>query len=54
MIIVGILLILAGYLARFPHHHVVAVIGWILLIAGLILLVAGRLDHPVGGRRYWW
>jgi hypothetical protein len=48
---------------RHPHHRrlsaarspgIVATIGWILLIIGLVLLVLGQVGRPVGGRRYWY
>jgi hypothetical protein len=52
MIVLGVILILVGYL--FPAPLITATIGWILLIIGVVLLVLGRTGHPVGGRRYWY
>jgi hypothetical protein len=54
MIILGLILLLVGWLLKFPHHHTVSIIGLILLIAGVCLFVLGHIGHPVGGRRYWW
>jgi hypothetical protein len=54
MIILGVILILVGYIFHFPHHIIVADVGWILLIIGVILFVLGRLGHPVGGRRHYY
>lgn len=50
MIILGIVLLIAGYLLPLP---ILATIGWILIVIGLILLVLGVVGHPVGGRRFW-
>jgi len=33
---------------------IIATIGWILLVIGIVLLVLGRIGRPVGGRRYWY
>lgn len=51
MIILGIILLVIGFLLGFS---VVEVIGAILVIAGLILLLLGRSGRPVGGRRNYW
>jgi len=51
MIILGVILLVLGYLLPIP---LLATIGWILLIVGLILLLLGGIGHPVGGRRYWY
>jgi hypothetical protein len=51
MIVLGIILIIVGYLLPIP---LVSTIGWILLAIGLILLVLGYVGHPVMGRRYWY
>jgi hypothetical protein len=54
MIILGIAAILIGYIFKFPHHLIVADVGWVLLIIGVILLVLGYAGHPLGGRRHYW
>jgi hypothetical protein len=48
MIIIGVLLILLGYLLGIGLLYTV---GAILLVVGLVLLVVGHAG-PVGGR--WW
>jgi Family of unknown function (DUF6131) len=64
MIIVGVLLIvLAAVLPDFATGlhpgllHLVAiggVIGWILVVVGIVLFILGLLGHPVGGRRWYY
>ena len=51
MIILGIILIVVGYLLPIP---LVATIGWVLLLVGVVLLLLGAVGKPVGGRRYWY
>ena len=51
MIILGIILVIIGYLFPVPF---VATIGWILLLVGVVLLLLGAVGRPVGGRRYWY
>jgi Family of unknown function (DUF6131) len=41
-----------GYLLPVPA--IVATIGWVLLLIGVVLLVLGQIGRPVGGRRYWY
>jgi hypothetical protein len=50
MIIVGIILLVLGFVLSIP---VLWTIGLILLIAGLALMVMGRAGHAVGGRRHY-
>ena len=52
VIILGIILILVGYLLPVPS--IIATLGWIVLVIGLVLLVLGQTGRPVGGRRYWY
>lgn len=54
MIILGIAMILIGYIFKFPHHILVADAGWVVLIIGVILLILGSAGHPVGGRRWYY
>lgn len=54
MIVLGIILLLLGYLLPIPFGGVLVTIGWILLIVGIILLLIGTLGPGVGGRRYWY
>lgn len=48
MIILGIILIILGYTLAPP---VVATIGWILLVVGLILTLFGAAGRGLGGRK---
>lgn len=52
MIVLGIVLVLVGYFLAVPP--IVATIGWILLLIGVVLLVLGQVGRPVAGRRYWY
>jgi len=54
MIILGIVGILIGYIFKFPHHIIVADVGWVLLIIGVVLLILGSIGHAVGGRRWYY
>lgn len=50
MIILGIVLILLGYLLGIGIFNT---IGIILLVVGLVLLLLGGIGRPVGGRGHW-
>ena len=50
MIILGIILLVAGFLFKM---HILSVIGVILLIVGVVLMVMGRMGRAVGGRRHY-
>ncbi|MBV8788269.1 MAG: hypothetical protein JOZ00_16465 [Mycobacterium sp.] len=52
MIVLGIILLLVGYLLPVPP--IIATIGWIVLLIGVVLLIMGQVGRPVGGRRYWY
>ena len=51
MIILGIILLVAGFLFKM---HILWVIGVILLIVGVALMVMGRMGRAVGGRRHYY
>lgn len=51
MIILGIILLVAGFLLNIS---LLWVIGLILLIAGVVLMVMGRMGRAVGGRRHYY
>lgn len=51
MIVIGIILLLLGFLLGI---HLLWVLGIIALIVGLVLLLLGYIGHPVGGRRWYW
>lgn len=50
MIVLGLILLLVGWLVGFSLLYY---IGGILLIVGIVLLVLGGVGRPVAGRRYW-
>jgi hypothetical protein len=50
MLILGIILIIAGYLLGIS---ILYTIGAILAVIGLILLLLGATGHPVGGRTWF-
>ena len=51
MIILGIVLAVIGFVIGF---WLLEICGVILALAGLVLLLAGRGGHAVGGRSHWW
>jgi hypothetical protein len=50
MIILGLILLLVGFLAKIA---IVWTIGIIVLVLGLILLILGSIGRGVGGRRHY-
>lgn len=50
MIILGVVLMLIGFIAGIP---ILWTIGIIVLIVGLVLWLLGTLGHAVGGRRHY-
>jgi hypothetical protein len=51
VIVLGIVLLLIGFIAHIP---VLWSIGVIVLVIGLILLLLGTLGREVGGRRHYY
>jgi hypothetical protein len=51
MIILGIILLVIGFVATIP---IVWTIGIIVLAVGLILMLLGVAGRQVGGRRHYW
>lgn len=51
MIILGIILLLIGFLAKIA---ILWTIGIVVLVIGLILLVLGMAGRTVGGRRHYY
>lgn len=51
MIILGIVLVLVGWLASIP---VLTTIGVILVVVGLVLTLLGSAGRAVGGRKTWY
>jgi uncharacterized membrane protein HdeD (DUF308 family) len=51
MIIIGIVLLIIGFLTKIA---VVWTLGIIALVVGLILMLLGAVGHAVGPRRHYW
>jgi Family of unknown function (DUF6131) len=51
MIILGIILLIIGFLAKIS---IIWTIGIALLIVGLVFLLLGAIGRGVGGRRHYW
>lgn len=51
MIVLGLILLLLGYLLGIG---ILSTIGVILLVVGLVLFLLGSAGRPIGGRRYWY
>lgn len=51
MIIIGLILLLVGFLAKIA---IVWTIGIVVLALGIILLILGSIGRGVGGRRHYW
>lgn len=50
MIILGIILLIIGFIAKIA---IVWTVGIIVLIVGAILMLLGMAGHAVGGRRHY-
>jgi hypothetical protein len=51
MIILGLILLIVGWLV---HISILETIGIILLIIGAVLWVLGAAGRPLAGRRHYW
>ncbi|MDQ2738022.1 MAG: DUF6131 family protein [Actinomycetota bacterium] len=51
MIILGIILLVIGFIASIP---VLWTIGIILIVAGAVLAVLGATGRAIGGRKHWY
>jgi hypothetical protein len=51
MIVLGVILIIVGYLVPIP---ILYTIGGILVVVGLVLLVLGQTGRAIGGRKVWY
>lgn len=50
MIILGIVLLVVGFVLKFP---ILSTIGIILVVVGVILAILGSTGRAVGGRRHY-
>lgn len=53
MIVLGIILLLIGYLVATSISGILITVGWILVVVGIVLFILGRVGRPVGGRKVW-
>ena len=51
MIILGIVLLVAGFLLAIP---ILWTLGIILVVIGVILVLLGTAGHAIGGRRHYY
>ncbi len=51
MIILGIILLVVGYLLPIP---ILVTLGIILVVIGVILVLLGSAGHAIGGRRHYY
>ncbi|MFG1792893.1 DUF6131 family protein [Nocardia altamirensis] len=51
MIVLGLILLIAGWLLGIG---LLTTAGIIILIVGLVLMIAGSVGRPVGGRRWYY
>ena len=51
MIILGIILLIIGFIAKIA---ILWTIGIIILVIGLILMLLGAIGRGIGGRRHYW
>lgn len=50
MIILGVILLVVGYLLSIP---ILSTLGIILAVVGVILVLLGSVGRPLGGRRHY-
>ena len=51
MIVLGIILVLIGWLASIS---ILTTIGIILIVVGVVLAILGSMGRAVGGRKHWY
>ena len=51
MIILGLILLIIGFVASIP---ILWTIGIIILVIGLVLMLLGMIGRGIGGRRHYW
>ncbi|NNH70700.1 hypothetical protein HLB23_12630 [Nocardia uniformis] len=51
MIVLGLVILVAGYLLGIP---LLTTVGVIVLVVGLALVLFGSMGRPVGGRRHYY
>jgi energy-converting hydrogenase Eha subunit E len=51
MIILGVVLVVIGLVAKIP---ILETLGIVLAVVGVLLMVLGSTGRAVGGRRHYW
>lgn len=51
MIVLGIILLIIGFIAKIP---ILWTLGIIVLVIGAVLAIAGTMGREIGGRRHWY
>jgi hypothetical protein len=51
MIILGIILLIVGFVFTIP---ILWTIGIILIVVGVVLAILGATGRAIGGRKYWY
>lgn len=51
MIVLGVVLLVIGFLAHIP---LVWTLGIIALVVGAVLAIVGTTGHAIAGRRHYW
>ncbi len=51
MIVIGIVLLLIGFIAKIP---ILWSLGIVVLVIGLILLLLGTMGREIGGRKHYY
>ncbi|MEO7124913.1 MAG: hypothetical protein ABI382_09325 [Nakamurella sp.] len=51
MIILGIILLLIGFIAKIS---IIWTLGIIVIVIGAVLAIAGAAGRTIGGRRHWY
>ncbi|MFD0360712.1 DUF6131 family protein [Nocardia sp. GCM10030253] len=51
MIILGVILLVVGFLLGIP---LLTTVGVVVLLIGVVLMIAGMAGRPVGGRRHYY
>jgi hypothetical protein len=51
MIVLGLILLVIGFVAKIP---ILWTLGIIVLVVGLIFLALGTAGREIGGRRHWY
>lgn len=54
MIVLGVILLLLGWLLTFPYEGLVVTIGIILIVVGVVMFILGRTGRRIGGRSHYY